>query len=30
MEYREFSGKTLEDAVTEAKISLEATSENLE
>lgn len=30
MEYREFSAKTLEDAVTEAKISLEATSENLE
>ena len=30
MEYGEFSGKTLEDAVTEAKISLEATSENLE
>ena len=30
MEYREFSAKTLEDAITEAKIRLEATSENLE
>lgn len=30
MEYREFSAKTLEDAITEAKIKLEATSENLE
>lgn len=30
MEYSEFSAKTLEDAITEAKIKLEATSENLE
>lgn len=30
MEYREFSAKTLDDAIMEAKIQLEATSENLE
>ncbi len=30
MEYREFSAKTLEDAITEAKIRLETTSESLE
>ena len=30
MEYREFSAKTLEDAITDAKITLEATTENLE
>lgn len=30
MEYREFSAKTLDDAIMEAKIRLEATSENLE
>ena len=30
MEYREFSAKTLDDAIMEAKIKLEATSENLE
>ncbi len=30
MEYREFSAKTLDDAIMEAKIKLEATSENLD
>lgn len=30
MEYREFSAKTLDDAIMEAKIKLEATSESLE
>lgn len=30
MEYKEFSAKTLDDAIMEAKIKLEATSESLE
>lgn len=30
MEYREFSAKTLDDAITEAKVRLEATTENFE
>ena len=30
MEYREFSTKTLDDAIMDAKIKLEATSESLE
>ena len=30
MEYREFSAKTLDDAIMDAKIKLEATSESLE
>ncbi len=30
MEYREFSAKTLDDAITDAKVKLEATTENLE
>ncbi|MDE7318916.1 MAG: protein jag [Lachnospiraceae bacterium] len=30
MEYREFSAKTLDDAITDAKVKLEATTENFE
>lgn len=30
MEYREFSAKTLDEAITDAKVKLEATSENIE
>lgn len=30
MEYKEFSAKTLDDAITDAKVKLEATTENLE